>query len=64
VPVLWYPLVSLTGESRCMVVTGAAYAYGTQETVMYHRAYDGQFRAVLGEKNSYCFYPAGVGDCI
>lgn len=58
-----YPVVVLSSASRCLVVQDAAYAFGECETTMYHRGYDGQFRAVLGEKNSYCFYPVGVGEC-
>ncbi len=57
------PIISLSTRSRCMVVTDAAYAFGEKETTMYHRGHDGEFRAVIGEKNSYCFYPAGSGEC-
>lgn len=48
---------------RCMVVTDAAYSFGTVETRMWVRGYDGEFRSVLGERRLYQFYPDGSGEC-
>lgn len=48
---------------RCIVAQDVALAFGEHETIQYTKCpLTGVWRGVKGDKNAYCFYPAGVGE--
>lgn len=50
---------------RCVISIDVALSFGEKQTVQYTKnPITREWKSVLGEKNRYCFYPAGVGETV